>query len=220
MTAEQLKALIVDDDEEWREEILRPELEKHFVVHTAADYRSAIRELEENFFALVTVDMRFEKDRVGPSPYGGTRLLRHIREHYAGTQCIVISALTGVELTPARVANLVLKYDLIGYIEKTRFDYDELERLIDEAISARSASTGENVPLSASQRRRLAQRQDELQRPLATYNCRIKALHSDIARELDGERRAALEERLDEARKARERIQAELEDIERQLGRE
>lgn len=72
--------------------------------------------------------------------------------------------------------------------------------------------------LAISQRRQLEQRRDELQGPLATYNRRIKALQSDLARELDGERRAVLEERLDEARHARDKIQTELEDIERQLG--
>jgi hypothetical protein len=89
-----------------------------------------------------------------------------------------------------------------------------------QATEAESIISPVAPSLNASQRRRLEQRRDELQGPLATYNRRIKALQGDIARELDGERRAVLEERLEGARKARERIQAELEDIERQLGRE
>jgi hypothetical protein len=70
---------------------------------------------------------------------------------------------------------------------------------------------------SRSGRRWLEQRRDELQGPLVTYDRRIKALRSDVARELDAERRAVLEERLAEVTQARERIQAEIEEVERRL---
>ncbi|MBN1935996.1 MAG: hypothetical protein JW934_15105 [Anaerolineae bacterium] len=73
--------------------------------------------------------------------------------------------------------------------------------------------------LSDSQRRQLEQRLDELHPPLDTYNRRIRALQSDIARELDGERRAVLEERRADVERQRAAAQAEMDEIERQLGR-
>jgi hypothetical protein len=72
--------------------------------------------------------------------------------------------------------------------------------------------------LTAAQRRRLEQRRDELQGPLATYDRRVAALESGLARELDGERRAVLEERLWQAKETRDRTQAEIDKVERQLG--
>jgi hypothetical protein len=82
----------------------------------------------------------------------------------------------------------------------------------------KTADTGPSVVVGTDRRRWLEQRLGELQGPLSTYNRRIKALESDIARALDGERRVILEERLDKAKRERRKIQDELDDIAEELG--
>lgn len=72
--------------------------------------------------------------------------------------------------------------------------------------------------LTPIRRRHLEQRSQALQNPLRTYHDRVDALQNDIVRELDGERRMILEERLADVERKRREILAELEEIERQLG--
>ena len=80
-------------------------------------------------------------------------------------------------------------------------------------------AAGPSTAMTANQRQWLEQRRDELQGPLTTYDRRIKALQSDVAQTLDGERRAILEERLNEAKQERRKIQAEIKNIARKLQR-
>lgn len=64
----------------------------------------------------------------------------------------------------------------------------------------------------------LLERIRELEGPLATYNRRVEALEKDLARELDGERRAILEERLREVRLQRDKLLSEIKSIKQKLG--
>lgn len=64
----------------------------------------------------------------------------------------------------------------------------------------------------------LFERMRELEGPLTTYNRRITALQQDLAREMDGERRAILEERLREVKIQRDKLQSEMESIKQQLS--
>lgn len=91
-------------------------------------------------------------------------------------------------------------------IEDAESEINKLQAELDASISGYKASDTT-----------LSERIRELEGPLATYNRRINALRKDLALEMDGERRAILEERLREVTVQRDKIQSEIESIKWQL---
>jgi len=93
-------------------------------------------------------------------------------------------------------------------------EIEDLEQEINKLQAELTVSESAYGPSNAALHERLR----ELEGPLATYNRRAQALQKDLAMELDSERRAVLEERLQEVKSQGDRLQSELESIKQQLN--
>jgi len=133
--------LIVDDEEDWAETILRYEFEQMgYIVRAASDLKSARKELDKQVFSLVTIDMRLGKEK---ETFEGEFVLAYIRDNYEQIPCIIIS---GSPLSRERIFSMSRRYPMIpdaGYIEKTKFDRARLRELVD-----RMCRTQEDIRMS------------------------------------------------------------------------
>jgi CheY-like chemotaxis protein len=124
--------LIVDDDEEWAADIIGFELqEMGYGVRIASDLRSARQALNEQVFALVTVDMCLEEGR---DMFEGEFVLEHVKGKCPHIPCIVIS---GSPCPPEVIFGLSRQYPMIpddGYLCKTQFNLRRFKDLVDRLL--------------------------------------------------------------------------------------
>lgn len=129
------RILIVDDEESMREFLSIMLHREGYQVEAAADGLQAVARLKEQSFDLVITDMKMPR-------MGGFELLAHIRERFAETVVIMITAFSTTE-----EAVEAMKQGAYDYIIKP-FKNDEIRLIVKNALERR-ALRQENVRLKA-----------------------------------------------------------------------
>jgi len=127
------RILIVDDEESMREFLSIMLHREGYQVEAAADGLQAVARLKEQSFDLVITDMKMPR-------MGGFELLAHIRERFAETVVIMITAFSTTE-----EAVEAMKQGAYDYIIKP-FKNDEIRLIVKNALE-RKALRQENVRL-------------------------------------------------------------------------
>ena len=127
------RILIVDDEESMREFLSIMLHREGYQVEAAADGLQAVSRLKEQSFDLVITDMKMPR-------MGGFELLAHIRERFAETVVIMITAFSTTE-----EAVEAMKQGAYDYIIKP-FKNDEIRLIVKNALE-RKALRQENVRL-------------------------------------------------------------------------
>lgn len=126
---EQKRILVVEDDAEWRENILRDALEDEgYQVKTCASYEEAVTILDEGDFDLAVVDVNL----TGVSGNrDGIRVVERIAETGKRTAVIVVSS--SDTLRAARES--VGQFGSITFMDKTAFDIVGFVDSVADALS-------------------------------------------------------------------------------------
>ena len=121
------RVLIVDDDPDTRTLIEDILVKDGYEVHTCGNGREAIQLLRQHDFDVVLSDIRMPE-------VSGTELLLHVRRLNLNTEVILMTAYASVQS-----AVEALRSEAFDYLLKP-FSYQELRRVIHEAVRKRSFS--------------------------------------------------------------------------------
>lgn len=124
------RILVVEDNKDWREDIIKSELElAGYVVQTAKDYASASRELlnARQPFHVAIVDLNLTDVRGNRD---GIRVLEDLRKFSKDTKVIIVSGTGGDDGPRAKS-----EYGAIAYLQKHTVDFEELLDIIAKAVA-------------------------------------------------------------------------------------
>jgi len=116
------RVLVVDHDPEWQHRLAELLESKLFFWRVAADLEQAIERLRLESFHVVITDLKLERSDIPLQDSGGWHLLDHLMRHSPRPKFFVSSG----EATRGEVARLFLTYPVKGFIDKERYDEDEL----------------------------------------------------------------------------------------------
>lgn len=136
------RILIVEDDSDWRENILRRSLEKsgeEYVVVTAATYEEALGWLEQGQFTLVTMDISLVDSKLSKP---GLDLADYIANFCESTKIIVVS---GSEMSMKEMRDLFKECEIFDFFEKTGFSR---RKFIESVKKAVESSAGADVEVA------------------------------------------------------------------------
>ncbi|RMF28339.1 MAG: response regulator [Chloroflexi bacterium] len=120
------QVLIVEDNEEWREHILKEPLEEEgHRITTARSYQEAIAALETHSFDLVVVDINLTNVRGNRD---GEKVLEHIARSGRSIPTIVVSG--SRQVSPANVE----RFRPLAFLDKDRFNLLEYVALLQRAL--------------------------------------------------------------------------------------
>jgi CheY-like chemotaxis protein len=141
----QKRILIVEDDDRWRDKILRETLEKAgegYDVATAATYDQALDWLKQGQFALVTMDISLTDSSLAKA---GLDLADHIANFCRSTKVIVVS---GSVMSMREMRDLFKECDIYEFFEKDVFS----RRRFLEAVRRAVADSNDAPDLDVSTR--------------------------------------------------------------------
>lgn len=122
--------LVVDDDPSWQDRLKRILRRVNCLVLTASTYAEAKAELANARLDLVTIDLNLDKT----TEYAdGLELVSHIRHAFGLMFPIIIITGKG-DLSRQRQA--FKKYNVFDFIEKAKFDFEEFQAIVLEAITS------------------------------------------------------------------------------------
>ncbi|RMF37772.1 MAG: response regulator [Chloroflexi bacterium] len=120
------RVLIVEDNEEWREQILREPLEEEgHLITTARSYQEAIAALEAHPFDLAVVDINLTDVRGNRD---GEKVLQYIAQSGRTIPTIVVSG--SRQVTP----DSVQRFRPFAFLDKSRFDLLEYITILHRAL--------------------------------------------------------------------------------------
>jgi DNA-binding NtrC family response regulator len=126
------KILIVDDESEWREELVALLSSADYDIEVAQSFESAREKLRSTRYAVIIVDLELEVDE-GPRTFEGFGLLSGIQflQSFPVGQgkAIVLSAYGTPELVKQ-----AFKRGVYDFLFKQEIDRDELVRIVQEAV--------------------------------------------------------------------------------------
>jgi DNA-binding NtrC family response regulator len=127
--SEQKRILVVEDDAEWRENILRDALEDDgYQINTCASYEEAVTILDEVDFDLVVVDVNLTGV---PGNRDGIRIVERIAETGRRTAVIVVSSSDTLRAARESVGH----FGSIAFMDKTAFDLVDFIDSVADALS-------------------------------------------------------------------------------------
>jgi DNA-binding SARP family transcriptional activator/ActR/RegA family two-component response regulator len=94
--------------------------------------QEALRELEQENFHLVILDLKLQAQDVPLTSSEGWLLLDYLVESHPTTSVVILSG----KAHPGDVADLLTRYPIIGFIEKQRFNPQDIHRAIEQATRA------------------------------------------------------------------------------------
>jgi DNA-binding NtrC family response regulator len=121
--------LIVDDDQEWREQLVDVIASEKYSAETADSYATASHALQTNRFKLAVIDVRLED--ADPENRDGLRLLRDIDKDNMDIRVIIITGY-GTE-DDEEVARRSPRFH--AFIYKSKFNLLDFRNLVQEAVS-------------------------------------------------------------------------------------
>lgn len=126
--ADQYQILIVEDEVQWREKILREALEgEGYLVQTRGSYNEAVAALDRCTFDLAIIDVNL----TGVSGnQDGIRVLEYLASQKDKAQSIMISG----SKTRAMAAESVKKFNPCAFVDKTTFDVVEFITLVAQVL--------------------------------------------------------------------------------------
>jgi DNA-binding NtrC family response regulator len=127
--------LIVEDEAQWRQEILCEALEDQgYQVQTSDSYEQAVAALDRHTFDLIVIDINL----TGVSGnQDGIRVLERLDAMRTEIQTIVISG----SRTRAMAAESVKKFHPLAFIDKTTFDVVAFINLVAGALQGSAPGT-------------------------------------------------------------------------------
>jgi signal transduction histidine kinase len=128
-----LDILIVDDKQEWRDQLMDIIEGERYSIETAAGYAEAWRTLETNHFRLAIVDIRLvDADERNED---GLRLLTSIDRAGLDTQVIIVTG----HSTEERRQTARQSSRLLAFIDKSQIDVPRLRELIRQGVQRRAS---------------------------------------------------------------------------------
>jgi DNA-binding NtrC family response regulator len=126
--AKKTRILVVEDEERWREDILREALEgEGYVVQTRDSYRQAVSTLARQAFDLVVVDVNL----TGVSGnQDGIRIVKRLASRGDQTPVIVVSG----SKTRDAARKSLKPYRPYAFLDKTTFDIAEFVSVVAGAL--------------------------------------------------------------------------------------
>jgi len=125
----QYKALVVEDEQDWREDAFRENLEEAgYRVTVTSNYNEAVTALDRQLFDLVVIDINLTGQRGNQD---GIRVLERMISIGHKTKAIVVSG-SG---TRAMAEENVKRFEPIAFLDKPTFDVKEFLELIKEAFT-------------------------------------------------------------------------------------
>ena len=127
--------LIVEDEAQWRQEILCEALEDQgYQVQTSDSYDQAVAALDRHTFDLIVIDINL----TGVSGnQDGIRVLERLDAMGTEVQTIVISG----SRTRATAAESVKKFQPLAFVDKTTFDVVAFINLVADALQGSAPDT-------------------------------------------------------------------------------
>jgi DNA-binding NtrC family response regulator len=128
----QYHILVVEDEERWREDILREALEDGgYQAETSSSYSEAVTALDQRAFDLVVIDVNLTGV---PGNQDGLRVLERMAA--LGHESLVV--LISGSKTLAMAEESTKKFKPIAFVDKTTFDVAEFVTLVTEAFKKMS----------------------------------------------------------------------------------
>jgi len=125
----QYDVLVVEDEQDWREDAFRENLEEAgYRVTTSSSYNEAVAALEQQLFDLVVIDINLTGQSGNQD---GIRVLERMISIGHKTKAIVVSG----SRTRAMAEEHVKKFEPIAFLDKPTFDVKEFLELIKEALT-------------------------------------------------------------------------------------
>ena len=125
----QYHILVVEDEEQWREEVFRESLEdRGHQVMTSSSYDEAIAALDQQTFDLVVIDVNLTNVSGNRD---GVRVLERMNALGHRASVIVVSG----SKTWAVAEESVKEFHPIAFIDKTTFDVAEFIKLVTDALT-------------------------------------------------------------------------------------
>lgn len=117
------KALIVDDQENWRDSLTSLLIERDYLVDTATNFDEAFAKLHKVVYDLLIFDVRLEDDQV--YNVQGIELLKIAREKGLTTKIIIISGYQN-SIRPG----ILDKFEANAFFTKSSFDTHQFLKLV------------------------------------------------------------------------------------------
>jgi DNA-binding NtrC family response regulator len=129
----QARVLVVEDEECWREDTFRYELEKQgYAVYTAASCDEAMALLEEEPFDLAVIDINLTDV---PGNTNGLLILDKIKERGQRVQSVLVSGSPTILQRPEKLEELGKTYAPSAIIRKDSFDIREFVKIVKGAMA-------------------------------------------------------------------------------------
>lgn len=123
------RVLVVENREDWQYTIASLLEETGCFWRMAGDAQQALRELEQETFHLVILDLKLQSYELPLRSTEGWLLLDHLIETQPKTKVVVLSG----RATPGDVADLMTHYPVINFIEKQSFQPQAIVEAITQA---------------------------------------------------------------------------------------
>ncbi len=120
--------LVVEDEEYWREDVFREELERSgYQVETSSSYSEAIAALDRRVFDLLVIDVNLTGQNGNQD---GIRVLERMVSLGHKSKVIVVSG----SRTRAMAKENVKKFRPIAFLDKTTFDVEHFLALMKDSL--------------------------------------------------------------------------------------
>ncbi|MCP4535568.1 MAG: response regulator [Chloroflexi bacterium] len=120
--------LVVEDEEYWREDVFREELEgAGYQVETSSSYGEAVAALDRRIFDLLVIDVNLTGQNGNQD---GIRVLEQMVSLGHKSKAIVVSG----SRTRAMAEQSVKKFQPIAFLDKTTFDVIKFITLVQSAL--------------------------------------------------------------------------------------
>lgn len=138
------KILIVEDYQNWREQLQRLLAKEGFIVETAKSFEEAKGILRRQMFDFAVVDIRLSES-IPDAEHDAVQMeetLREIQKYGDDVPVVVLSAYG----TPSLVRDALKRFGAVDFIEKAKYDRDQLLSLARMWVQNATAKRSANPP--------------------------------------------------------------------------
>jgi len=126
------RVLLVENREDWQQIVTAVLDEAGCFWRVARNAQEALREMEQESFHLIILDLKLQQNVLPLRSTEGWLLLDHLVETQPKTKIVVISG----KASPGDVADLLTHYPIITFIEKQSFNPAVLQEALAQAVQA------------------------------------------------------------------------------------
>lgn len=126
------RILVVENRQDWQSIVASTLDEAGYFWRVANDGQEALREMEQEHFHLVILDLKLRQNDLPLRSNEGWLLLDHIVETWPKTKVVVLSGRAG----PGDVATLLTHYPIVRFIEKQSFSPEAIHEAVAQATQS------------------------------------------------------------------------------------